>query len=128
MIENIKATVSESVTDSNTALSVGSGSLKVYATPAMLALIEKASCAAIKDVLADGETSVGTLLNVKHLAATPVGMTVSATAELVERDGRKLVFDVKAYDECGLIGEGIHERFVVLSDRFTEKTYSKLNK
>lgn len=128
MIENIKATVSESVTDSNTALSVGSGSLKVYATPAMLALIEKASCAAIKDVLADGETSVGTLLNVKHLAATPVGMTVSATAELVERDGRKLVFDVKAYDECGLIGEGSHERFVVLSDRFTEKTYSKLNK
>lgn len=128
MIENIKATVSELVTDSNTALSVGSGSLKVYATPAMLALIEKASCAAIKDVLADGETSVGTLLNVKHLAATPVGMTVSATAELVERDGRKLVFDVKAYDECGLIGEGSHERFVVLSDRFTEKTYSKLNK
>lgn len=128
MIDNVKATVSELVTDSNTALSVGSGSLKVYATPAMLALIEKASCEALKSVLADGETSVGTLLNVKHLAATPVGMTVSATAELVERDGRKLVFDVKAYDECGLIGEGSHERFVVLSDRFTEKTYSKLNK
>ncbi len=128
MIENIKATVTESVTDSKTALSVGSGSLKVYATPAMLALIEKASCEAIKGVLAEGETSVGTLLNVKHLAATPVGMTVSAEAELTERDGRKLVFSVKAYDECGLIGEGSHERFIVSADRFTEKTYSKLNK
>ena len=128
MIENIKATVSEVVTDQKTALSVGSGSLKVYATPAMLALIEKASCEALKSVLDEGDTSVGTLLNVKHLAATPVGMEVCATAELVERDGRKLVFDVKAYDESGLIGEGVHERFIVSADRFVEKTYSKLNK
>ena len=116
------------MTESNTAKSVGSGSLNVYATPAMLALMEKASCEALKDVLAEGETSVGTLLNVKHLAATPVGMTVTATAELIERDGRKLVFNVSASDESGLIGEGSHERFIVLADRFTEKTYSKLNK
>ena len=127
MDKNI-ATVSEIVTESNTALSVGSGSLKVYATPAMLALMEKAACEAIKDLLNDGETTVGTNLNVNHVAATPVGMTVSATAELVERDGRKFVFKVTASDESGLIGEGSHERFCVLADRFTEKTYSKLSK
>lgn len=128
MSEILKATLSEAVTDANTALAVGSGSLKVYATPAMLALMEKTACEALTSVLGEGETTVGTLLNVKHVAATPVGMTVTATAELIERDGRKLVFDVKAYDESGLIGEGSHERFIVLSERFTEKTYSKLNK
>ena len=127
-MENIKATVNEIVTEQNTALSVGSGSLKVYATPAMLALIEKASCEALNGLLNEGETSVGTLLNVKHLAATPVGMKVSATAELIERDGRKLVFNVSASDECGLIGEGIHERFIVYSEKFIEKTNSKLTK
>jgi predicted thioesterase len=127
-LDMITATVEETVTESNTALSVGSGSLKVYATPAMLALMEKASCEAIYSILAEGETSVGTLLNVKHLAATPVGMKVSATATLVERDGRKLVFEVTASDESGIIGEGLHERFIVGAERFTEKTYSKLNK
>lgn len=127
-MEIIKATVTEAVSEQNTALSVGSGSLRVYATPAMLALIEKAACKAIEGLLAEGETTVGTLLNVKHLAATPVGMQVSATAELIERDGRKFVFSVTASDECGVIGEGTHERFLVFSDKFTDKTYSKLNK
>ena len=125
-MENIKATVNEVVTEQNTALSVGSGSLKVYATPAMLALIEKAACEAVSTLLNEGETTVGTLLNVKHLAATPIGMKVSATAELAERDGRKFVFNVTAYDECGIIGEGTHERFLVFSEKFTEKTYHKL--
>lgn len=127
-MDNFKSTVTELVTENNTALSVGSGSLRVYATPAMLALMEKAACNAVSSLLNEGETTVGTLLNVKHLAATPAGMTVSATATLVSRDGRKLVFNVTASDEAGIIGEGMHERFVVLSDRFTEKTYSKLNK
>ena len=127
-MEIIKATVTEAVTEEKTALSVGSGSLRVYATPAMLALIEKAACKALEGLLAEGETTVGTLLNVKHLAATPVGMQVSATAELIERDGRKFVFSVTASDECGVIGEGTHERFLVFSDKFTDKTYSKLNK
>lgn len=127
-MENIKATVKETVTESNTAISVGSGSLAVYATPAMLALMEKAACVAVAEILNEGETTVGTLLNVKHLAATPVGMEVSATAELVERDGRRLVFNVTASDESGEIGKGTHERFVVLADKFTDKTYSKLNK
>ncbi len=127
-MENIKATVTETVTEQNTALSVGSGSLRVYATPAMLALIEKAACKALEGILGEGETTVGTLLNVKHLSATPVGMQVSATAELTERDGRKFVFSVTASDESGIIGEGTHERFSVFAERFTEKTYSKLNK
>lgn len=127
-MDNIKSTVTELVTENNTAVSVGSGSLAVYATPAMLALMEKAACEAIAPILNAGETTVGTNLNVDHVAATPVGMTVSATAELVSRDGRKLVFNVTASDESGIIGKGTHERFVVLSDRFTEKTYSKLDK
>ena len=127
-MEILKATVYETVTENNTAKSVGSGSLSVYATPAMLALIERAACEALRGALNEGETSVGTLLNVKHLSATPVGMQVSATAELVEREGRRLVFKVTANDECGLIGEGMHERFIVYSEKFTEKTYSKLNK
>ena len=126
MCENIrKATVNDIVTDNNTALSVGSGSLAVYATPAMLALIEKAACEALNGILDEAETTVGTLLNVKHIAATPVGMKVSATAELIERDGRRLVFKVEANDECGRIGEGIHERFIVNSEKFISKTYSK---
>ena len=125
-MEIIKATVTEAVTEDKTALSVGSGSLRVYATPAMLTLIEKAACEAVSTLLNEGETTVGTLLNVKHLAATPVGMQVSATAELIERDGRKFVFNVTAYDECGIIGEGTHERFLVFSEKFTEKTYNKL--
>ena len=124
-MENIKATVNDIVTESNTALSVGSGSLKVYATPAMLALIEKAACEALKGSIDESETTVGTLLNVKHIAATPIGMKVSATAELIERDGRKLVFNVTASDECGVIGEGVHERFIVNSEKFINKTYSK---
>jgi predicted thioesterase len=124
-VENVKATVNEIVTENKTALSVGSGSLAVYATPSMLALIEKAACEALKGVLDETETTVGTLLNVKHIAATPVGMQVSATAELIEREGRRLVFKVVANDECGVIGEGIHERFIVNSEKFIQKTYSK---
>ena len=124
-MDNVKATVNEIVTENKTALSVGSGSLAVYATPSMLALIEKAACEALKGVLDEAETTVGTLLNVKHIAATPVGMQVSATAELIEREGRRLVFKVVANDECGVIGEGIHERFIVNSEKFIQKTYSK---
>lgn len=123
-----KATVFEIVTESNTALTVGSGSLRVYATPAMLALMEKAACEAVAPMLNEGETTVGTNLSVNHVAATPVGMKVTATAEITEHEGRKFVLKVEAFDETGLIGEGTHERFVVKSDRFVEKTYQKLSK
>ncbi len=127
-MDNLKATVKELVTEKNTAVTVGSGSLEVYATPAMLALMEKAACVAVAPLLDEGATTVGTLLNVSHLAATPVGMEVSATAELISQEGRKFVFRVTASDESGVIGEGTHERFSVMAQKFTDKTYSKLNK
>jgi predicted thioesterase len=127
-MNEIKATVNELVTENKTARVVGSGSLNVYATPAMLALIEHAACDAVAPLLNEGETTVGTLLNVQHLSATPVGMQVSATAELVERDGRKFTFNVTANDECGIIGQGTHERFLVFSEKFQSKTDSKIQK
>ncbi len=119
---------SVTVTNTNTALSMGSGSLPVFATPAMVALMEEAACRVMDGLLSEGITSVGTAMSVNHLAATPVGMTVTAEAELLEQDGRKYVFRVTATDEKGLIGEGRHERFAVDKDRFLAKTNSKLEK
>ena len=127
-MEKFIATVTETVNELNAASAVGSGSLAVYATPAMVALMEKAACKAIEPLLNEGETTVGTNININHVAATPIGMNVSATAELVSQEGRKLCFKVTASDETGIIGEGTHERFCVLSQKFTDKTYSKLNK
>ena len=99
----------EAVVDkTNTALSMGSGSLEVFATPYMIALMEYAA-----------------QLDVSHDAATPLGMRVWAESELVEIDGRRLVFDVKAYDECGLIGQGRHERFIVKAEKFLAKVNAK---
>lgn len=101
------------VDDTNTAVTMGSGSLKVFATPAMIALIEKAACKALEGQLEDGQTTVGTKLDVAHIAATPIGMNVTAEAVLTEIDNRKLVFEVVARDEKDIIGKGIHERFIV---------------
>lgn len=115
------------VTESLTASAMGSGTLKVFATPAMTALMEKACFECVAPYLDEGITTVGTSLNIEHTAATPVGMKVKAKGTLTETDGRKLVFEVEAYDEKGLIGKGTHERFTVKSESFTEKTYSKLN-
>ena len=113
------------VTETNTAKAVGSGLLPVYSTPSMIALLEMAACNAISDALEEGTSSVGTLLNIKHLAATPIGMKVTATATLTEVDGRRLVFDIKVHDEVSLIGEGTHERFIVFSEKFVAKTNAK---
>ena len=117
--------VTEKVTISNTAETVGSGSLKVFATPAMIALMEKASCRAIENLIDEATTTVGTLINVEHLSATPVGMTVTVKSTVTEVDGRKICFDVEAFDEVGLIGKGKHERFVVFAEKFMQKTESK---
>lgn len=117
--------VTETVTPANTAEAVGSGSLKVLATPAMIALMEKASCRAIENLLDEATTTVGTLINVEHLSATPVGMTVTVKSTVTEVDGRKVCFDVEAFDEVGLIGKGKHERFVVFAEKFMQKTESK---
>ena len=118
-------TATVTVTESNTAKAVGSGLLPVFSTPSMIALLEMAACNAISDSLEEGTSSVGTLLNIKHLAATPIGMNVTATATLTEVDGRRLVFDIKVHDEVSLIGEGTHERFIVFSEKFVAKTNAK---
>ena len=110
----------------DTAYEVGSGSLLVYATPCMIALMEGAACEAIAPVLPEGKTSVGTALNVTHIAATPVGLEVRAEAEVTAVDGNTITFQVTAYDETGRIGEGTHKRVVVSSQRFLEKVYAKL--
>jgi fluoroacetyl-CoA thioesterase len=119
----------ETVVDkTNTAATIGSGNLEVFATPHMIALMECASLSSVAPELEEGMSTVGTHLDVSHDAATPLGMKVWADSELVEIDGRRLVFDVKAYDECGLIGQGKHERFIVKSEKFLAKVNAKANK
>ena len=110
----------------DTAQEVGSGSLMVYATPCMVALMEGAACEAIADCLPEEKTSVGTYLEISHMSATPVGMDVWAEAEVTAVDGSILTFQVTAFDEAGKIGEGIHKRAVISTQRFLDKTYAKL--
>lgn len=110
----------------DTAQEVGSGSLLVYATPCMVALMEGAACNALEGKLAEGETTVGTRMDVQHLAATPVGMEVRAESRLTAVDGRRLTFEITAFDEAGEIGKATHERVVVKAERFLEKAYAKL--
>lgn len=119
-------TVSTTVEREDTAYEVGSGSLLVYATPCMVALMEGAACEAIAQALQEDKTSVGTELNISHLAATPVGLEVRAEAEVTQVEGNAVTFRVIAYDEAGKIGEGIHKRVVVSTQRFLDKAYSKL--
>ncbi|MBR2896597.1 MAG: thioesterase family protein [Oscillospiraceae bacterium] len=113
------------VTEENTAKSAGSGNLQVFGTPYMIALMEKAACEAVAPYLDEGCTTVGTQLNVAHLAATPLGDRVTAEVELVEIDRRRLCFKVTARDSVDLIGEGTHERFIIQADRFLEKANAK---
>ncbi|AEF93021.1 hypothetical protein Desca_0117 [Desulfotomaculum nigrificans CO-1-SRB] len=113
------------VEDSNTAIAYGSGGVRVFATPAMIGLMEKAALELADQYLPEGQTTVGTEVNVKHTAATPVGMKVVARAELIEIDGRRLVFKVDASDEAGPIGSGTHERFIINPEKFLQKVESK---
>ena len=122
---NIRGRAESLVTEQNTAASVGSGDLPVFSTPYMLALMEEASKSSVAPYLEDGQSTVGTKLSISHDAATPVGMKVWAESCLTEIDGRRLVFDVCAYDECGVIGQGTHERFIIKRQRFLEKTQAK---
>ncbi len=116
------------VTDEKTAKTVGSGTLDVFATPAMIALMEQTAAESVESELEQGTTTVGIKINVEHLAATPVGMKVTCHSTLVQAEGRKLVFDIEAFDEAGMIGKAYHERFIVDSNRFMDKTLSKLGK
>ena len=122
----MKGEVSSLVEREDTALEVGSGSLLVYATPCMVALMEGAACEAISQALPEDKTSVGTELNIKHLSATPVGLSVRAEAEVTAVEGNMLTFQITAYDEAGKIGEGTHKRAVISTQRFLDKTYNKL--
>jgi predicted thioesterase len=116
------------VTENDTARAFGSGTLEVLATPKMIALMEMASYKSLEKYLENGQSSVGTYLDVKHVSATPVGMQVKARAEIIAIDGRRIEFNVSAYDEKGLIGEGKHERFIVNDEKFVARTYQKLEK
>ena len=122
----MKGTATINVEREDTALEVGSGSLLVYATPCMVALMEGAACDAIAEALPEEKTSVGTELNISHISATPVGMEVRADAEVTEVNGSIITFSITAYDEAGKIGEGTHKRAVITTQRFLDKTYSKL--
>ena len=122
----LKGKAGTDVTREDTALEVGSGSLLVYATPCMVALMEGAACEAIAPCLPEEKTSVGTELCISHLSATPVGMEVWAEAEVTAVEGSTVTFRVTAFDEAGKIGEGTHKRVIVSTQRFLDKAYDKL--
>lgn len=109
------------VVHENTAAFIGAGGVEVFATPMMIALMENAAWQTVAEHLDTGMATVGTVVNVKHLAATPLGQHVRATAELIEIDRRRLVFKVEAFDEKQKIGEGLHERFIIDLERFLQK-------
>lgn len=121
-----KYTKQITVEEKDTAVTCGSGTLRVFATPAMIALMENTAMSAVSDCLEEGEATVGTEINVKHLSATPVGGTVTCEVELAEIDGRRLVFNVRASDNAGVIGEGTHQRFIIKTEKFLAKTYDKI--
>jgi predicted thioesterase len=127
MIEKgIKGRLEQTVTPEMSAARVGSGLVEVFATPMMVALVEKTCLQSVVPCLEEGQGTVGTLVNVSHTAATPIGMRVWCESELVEVDRRRLVFSVQVFDECGPIGSGTHERFVIDSAKFAAKAASRL--
>ena len=113
------------VSEANSAKTMGSGTLDVFATPAMTALMEKTAWKSVAAFLDEGCGTVGTLLNITHDAPTPFGMRVWCESELTEIDGRRLVFHVAVYDEKGKIGEGRHERFIIQNEKFQAKADKK---
>ncbi len=122
----MKAEVFSFVEKEDTAKEVGSGSLLVYATPCMVALMEGAACEAIEEAMDDDKTTVGTELNIQHISATPVGMDVRAEAVVTAVEGKVITFEIHAYDESGEIGCGTHKRVIVPAQKFLEKAYNKL--
>ena len=116
------------VTEENTAKAVGSGGLEVFATPALIALAEKTAYESVVPYLEEGQGTVGTNIDIKHIAATPVGMRVVCETELIEFDAsnpRRLLFSVNVYDEVEKIAEGTHERFIINNDKFMGKAEGK---
>ena len=122
----IKGTRTVTVNESNTAKVMGSGTLDVFATPALIALMEETCWRSVAGELEEGCGTVGTLLEIKHTAPTPVGKDVTCESVLTEVDGRRLVFEVTAHDATGVVGEGRHERFIIQNEKFQTKANAKL--
>lgn len=122
----IKNTCSLTVSRDNTAIAQGSGTLPVFATPALAALMEKTAMESVAEFLSEGETTVGTFLQAEHISASPVGAKITCESLLTEINGRELTFSVTASDNKGLIGKGIHKRFVVQKEKFMAKASKKL--
>jgi fluoroacetyl-CoA thioesterase len=121
----MKAEVSHVVGENDTAAKFGSGGVRVFATPLMIGLMENAALSSVDPHLPEGFATVGLSVNVSHMAATPVGMKVTAKAELAEIEGKKLTFKVEAFDEVEKIGEGLHHRYIINLDKFIQKADSK---
>lgn len=117
---------SVAVTIENTALAMGSGTLRVLATPAMIALIEGCCAESVEDMLDEGLTTVGTNVNAAHIAASPLGVSILCKSRLVAVDGRRLDFEAEVYDSKELIGKAKHTRFIVDAEKFLNKTYTKV--
>lgn len=109
------------VTRDNLACTTGSGEVEVFSTPTLVLLVEESAVDAVRPFLEEGETTVGTLINIHHVAPTPPGLQVTATSRLISRDGRRLVFDVQVHDSVEQVGYGTHERFLVAKEKFVEK-------
>lgn len=122
----ITGTAEDTVTEERTAASMGSGGLRVYATPRMTAMMEYTAWSSVEPYMEDGMGTVGTRLEISHVAASPVGAEIRYESELTEFDRRRLVFSVRAFDDAGLIGEGIHERFIIDNAKFMSRAESKL--
>ena len=126
MEEKITGVFEAPVTESNTALAMGSGSLPVFATPAMVAMMEHAAVNALEGKLPEGIDSVGVAINVEHLAASPIGAQIRAEAHLVASDGRSYDFEIEAFDNVGLIGRATHRRMTVKAEKFLAKTAQRV--
>ncbi len=121
----LKNTLERTVTREMTAKQMGSGKLEVFATPALIALAEETAWKSVEDILEDGQGTVGTKMDLSHIAATPVGMRVRCESELVDVDRRKLIFSINVFDEREKIAEGTHERFIIDNKAFFEKASTK---
>lgn len=119
------ATATVTVTESNIAKTMKSGSLEVFATPAMCALMEEAAQAAVQQELNDGEGTVGISLSISHDAPSPIGATITATATVTAVEGRKISFAIEASDDVGIIGKGTHERFIINNEKFMTKVSAR---
>ncbi len=127
MLESgLKNTLKINVTTDKTAKVMGSGTLDVFATPAMVALMEQTAAESVFEHLDEGVTSVGTKINVEHLSADPIGIEVVCESTLLEVDGRKLCFEIVVSDKHGVVGKAYHERFLIKSESFMQKTNAKL--